>query len=340
MQIHAFAASSSGAPLEPFSFDVPTPGPDQVLIRVSHCGICHSDLHLIHNDWRSSKYPLVPGHEVVGTVIAVGERVTHPGPGTRVGVGWQSGACLECEWCISGQENLCKNSVATCVGRHGGFADHLLTDARFAFPIPEALAPEDAAPLLCGGITVYSPLRRYDVRPWHKVAVLGIGGLGHLALQFASKMGCEVTALSTSPDKTEETKRLGASHFIDTRDEAALKAAKGTFDFILVTATADLDWLPYVRALRPNGRICFVTGEKTKLNIPASALLDGQISISGSVIGGRALMVEMLEFAARHGIKAMTEVMPLDRVNDALQKVADNQARYRMVLEMKGGGGE
>jgi uncharacterized zinc-type alcohol dehydrogenase-like protein len=334
MQINALAASGPGAPLEPFSFEISTPGPEQALIRVSHCGICHSDLHLIKNDWRSSSYPLVPGHEVVGEVVSVGSEVKNIQPGMRVGVGWQSGACLNCEWCISGQENLCKKSVATCVGRHGGFADHLLTDARFAFPIPENMASEDAAPLLCGGITVYSPLRRYDARPWHKVAILGIGGLGHLALQFAAKMGCEVTALSTSPDKESQAKALGATHFINTRDESALKAARESFDFILVSATADLDWMPYVRALRPNGKLCFVTGEKSMVDVPISALLGGQKSVSGSIIGGRAMMMEMLEFAARHGIHAQTETLPLSKANEALLKVAENKARYRMVLKM------
>lgn len=333
MQINAFAAHQPGAPLEPFSFEVSDPGPLEVLIRVSHCGICHSDLHLVNNDWYSSEYPLVPGHEVVGEVISVGAEVKNLQIGMRVGVGWQSGSCMNCEWCISSQENLCKNNLATCVGRHGGFADHLLTDSRFAFPIPEQMSSEDAAPLLCGGITVYSPLRRYEVRPWHKVAIMGIGGLGHLAVQFAAKMGCEVTALSTSPDKEPEARSLGASHFINTLDEAALKAARGTFDFILVTATADLDWLPYVKALRKNGKLCFVTGENTMLEVPVSALLGGQKSVSGSIIGGRAMMVEMLEFAARHGIHAQTETMPMEKVNDALRKVDQNKARYRMVLK-------
>lgn len=334
MHINAYAANNQGAPLEPYSFEISDPGPEQVLIRVSHCGICHSDLHLVNNDWNSSKYPLVPGHEVVGEVLAIGSEVKNLQLGMRVGVGWQSGSCMNCEWCNSAQENLCKSSVSTCVGRHGGFADHMLTDARFAFPIPEAMTSEDAAPLLCGGITVYSPLRRYDVRPWHKVAILGIGGLGHLALQFASKMGCEVTALSTSPDKEAEARELGASHFINSRDAGAIKAARDSFDFILVTATADLDWLPYVKALRPNGKLCFVSGEESMVDVPVSVLLGKQKTVTGSIIGGRSMMVEMLEFAARHGIHAQTETLPLPQVNEALLKVAENKARYRMVLKV------
>lgn len=334
MKIHGYAAPEAHASLSPYVYEASAPSAHEVLIKVSHCGICHSDIHLVDNDWRSSQYPLVPGHEVVGKVIAKGDAVEHLEVGDRVGVGWQSGSCMQCEWCVNGQENLCAASQATCVGRHGGFADHILSDARFAFALPAGLASQDAAPLLCGGITVYSPLRRYDVRPWHKVAVLGIGGLGHLALQFAHAMGCEVTALSSSPDKAAHAKALGADHFVHTRAEGALKALRSRFDFILVTATADLDWKPYVRALRPNGRLCFVTGEHSALGVPLSMLLDGQKSISGSIIGGRAMMAEMLEFAARHRIHAQTECMPLSEVNGALEKVRKNQARYRMVLEI------
>ncbi|HEX2899159.1 MAG TPA: NAD(P)-dependent alcohol dehydrogenase, partial [Bacteroidia bacterium] len=303
MKINAYAAAESGASLLPYTFEIGTPKSGEVLVKVSHCGICHSDLHLIHNDWRGSKYPLVPGHEVVGTVIAIGESVPWLKLGQTVGIGWQAGSCGHCEWCLKGQEQLCADSLATCNGRPGGFADHLLVDARFAFPIPEALAPENAAPLLCGGITVYSPLRNYDVRHWHKVAVVGIGGLGHLAIQFAAAMGCEVWALSSSADKAQEAKDLGANHFVQTSDPDNLKNLRNSLDFFIVTATADLDWKPYVRALRPNGRICFVTGHPTDLDVPASALL-AQKGILGSQIGGRALMREMLEFAARKGIVA------------------------------------
>ncbi|MBL0015364.1 MAG: NAD(P)-dependent alcohol dehydrogenase [Bacteroidetes bacterium] len=333
MKINAFAAQESGATLQPFSFESNPPKAGEVLVKLTHCGICHSDLHLIDNDWRASKYPLVPGHEAIGTVIELGEQVPWLQLGQTVGIGWQAGSCGYCEWCVQGQEQLCSKNVATCNGRYGGFADHLLVDARFAFPIPAALAPENAAPLLCGGITVYSPLRNYDVRHWHKVAVVGIGGLGHLAIQFASAMGCEVWALSHSANKENEAKTLGAHHFVATSDPNSLKALRGSLDFILVTATADLDWKPYVAALRPNGRICFVTGHATQLDVPASALLANK-GILGSQIGGRALMQEMLEFAARKGIVAKTEVMPLANVNAALDKVRDGSVRYRMVLKM------
>ncbi len=333
MKIQAYAASAVGASLQPFQYDVASTGRNEVLIKVSHCGICHSDLHLIENDWRISRYPLVPGHEVIGHVLQKGEDVHWLSIGQRVGIGWQSGSCMNCEWCTTGQEQLCTLAKATCVGQHGGFADHVLADARFAFPIPEGLPSEVAAPLLCGGITVYAPLRRYDVRHWHKVAVVGIGGLGHLALQFASAMGCEVWAISSSANKAQEAMDLGAHHFVDSSGEKALAALSKTFDFILVTATADLDWQPYVRALRPNGQLVFVTGHGTKLNVPASTLLEHK-AIKGSQIGGRALIQEMLAFAARKGIVAKTEVFPLANVNAALDKVRNNTVRYRMVLAM------
>ena len=332
--IQAYAATEARGPLSPFSFQAPPLQDHEVLLELSHCGICHSDLHLIDNDWRSSSYPLVPGHEAVGHVRAMGRAVRFLAIGDRVGVGWQSGACLECDACVSGQENLCPDSEATAEGRHGGFADHLVVDSRFAFKLPQGLASASAAPLLCGGITVYSPLHRYGIRPWHKVGVVGIGGLGHLALQFARAFGCEVTAFSSSASKEAEAKDLGAKHFVDTKADKWDRAQRNSLDFILVTATADLDWKPYVKALRPNGALCFLTGEDTHVNLPVGMLLGGQKTITASIIGGRAVMREMLEFAARHHIAAQVETMALQDVNAAIDKVRQNAARYRMVLEV------
>lgn len=333
MKIQAFAATEKGGRLSPFQYDSTPLGAHEVRIRVSHCGICHSDVHLIDNDWRNSTYPLVPGHEAIGEVVEKGSAVHHLQIGQRVGVGWQEGSCMDCEWCVSGQENLCPEMRATCKGHHGGFADYLQCDGRFAFAIPDGMDAAGAAPLLCGGITVYSPLRRYEVRHWHKVGVVGIGGLGHLGLRFAAAMGCEVTAFSSTAAKADEARYFGAKHFVATREDGALKAAQNKLDFILVTATADLDWNPYVRALRPNGMLCFVTGESSKLDVPISAVLGGQKSINGSIIGGRAMMAEMLDFAARKGVEAQTEVMAMSEVNAAIGKVRAGTARYRMVLE-------
>ena len=338
MHIHAFAALEPGAALHPFDYELGAPGPHDVDIEVTHCGVCHSDVHLIDNDWSISRYPLVPGHEIVGTVAATGTEVEQLSIGQRVGVGWQSGSCLRCEWCLNGYENLCQSKVLTCVRRHGGFADFVRTDSRFAFSIPESLDSAGAAPLLCAGVTVYAPMRRYGVRPHHHVGIVGIGGLGHLALQFAHAMGCEVTAFSTNPEKKDDAAAFGADHFVMSRDPSQMRNAARTLDLILSTATAPLPWTAYVEALRPNGKLTIVSrlsseAEAGVVSAPASLLVSGQKSIAGSVTGGRAVIQEMLVFAARHSIAAKTEVFSCADINSAVQRVRNNAAHYRVVLE-------
>lgn len=332
MMIHALAAYQPKEALRPFEYEPTSLGLHDIEIKITHCGICHSDIHLIDNDWNISKYPLVPGHEIAGEIIAVGSEVKHIKIGQRVGVGWQSGSCHTCEWCRTGFENLCGSQQATCVGKYGGFAERIITDSRFAFPLPDNLESENAAPLMCGGITVYSPLRHYGVRHFHKVGVMGIGGLGHLAIQFARAMGCEVTAFSTTPGKEAEARAFGASRFILSGDKAMMKKAAGSLDFILSTVAVPMPWASFVNLLRPNGRLCFVGATPSSLDVPVNMLMMGQKSVSGSVIGGRGMIAEMLEFAARHSIQAMTEALPMSEVNRALDKVRQNQARYRMVL--------
>ncbi len=334
MKIDAFAAHEPKSILKPFSYETDQLSPTEVEIRITHCGICHSDIHLVDNDWTISKYPLVPGHEIVGTVTAMGNEVQGLKSGQRVGVGWQSGSCHHCEWCLSGQENLCFRQVATCVGHHGGFADHVRTDYRFAFPIPDELESENAAPLLCAGITVYSPMKLYEVKSSQRVGIIGIGGLGHIALQFARAVGCEVTAFSSSPEKESEAKSFGAHRFVISTDKSAMQKMSGKLDFILSTATAPLNWSSFLSALRPNGKLCFVGATVGNLNIPVGSIVMGQKSVCGSVIGGRSVMNEMLQFAARHKVTVKTELMPLDQVNTAIEKVRKNQARYRMVLSI------
>lgn len=332
MPVSAYAAYEAKSSLNPFSYETDPLSPEEIEISITHCGICHSDIHLIDNDWNISKYPLVPGHEIVGTVVAIGSAVKDLSVGQRVGVGWQAGSCMTCEWCVSGQENLCFRQTATCVGHYGGFADRVRTDFRFAFPIPESLESDNAAPLLCGGITVYSPMRHYNLRPHERIGIIGIGGLGHLALQFARAMGCEVTAFSSTPEKEAECRFFGAQHFIPVNDKSAMQKVKGSLDFILSTVTAPLNWGAFVNALRPNGRLIFVGATVGNLNIPVGSFVMGQKSIGGSVIGGRTMIREMLQFAAQHQIKAKTEILPLAEVNTAIDKVRRNQARYRMVL--------
>jgi uncharacterized zinc-type alcohol dehydrogenase-like protein len=305
---------------------------------VSHCGICHSDVHLIDNDWNLSQYPLVPGHEIVGTVAATGPDVGQLSVGERVGVGWQSGSCLRCEWCLNGYENLCQSKVLTCVRRHGGFADFVRADSRFCFSIPESLDSAGAAPLMCAGATVYAPMRRYGVRPHHHVGVVGIGGLGHLALQFAHAMGCEVTAFSTSSEKKDDVAAFGADHFVMSRDPSQMRKAARTLDFILATASAPLSWTHYVEALRPNGTLTLLNRLSSKdeagvVTAPASLLVAGQKSIAGSVTAGRAVTQEMLAFAARHGIAAKTEEFSFANINSAVHRVRSNAAHYRVVVK-------
>lgn len=332
MNVNAFAALAAGRHLEPFSYSADSLGRWDVQVRISHCGICHSDVHLIDNDWQISQYPLVPGHEIVGTVERVGSEVRHLEAGQRVGIGWQRSSCHSCRECTSGREQLCPEIQATCAGHFGGFADTIVSDSRFVFAIPEALTSENAAPLLCGGATVYSPFRNFGVRPNMRVGVIGIGGLGHLALQFARAMGCDVTAFSSTPDKAAEATEFGAHHFCLSNDPKELEKQAGRFDFLVSTVYSPLDWPAYINALSPRGNLCFVGVQAEPLAIPVFPLLVGERSITASAIGSRASIAEMLEFAARHGIQAKTELVPMGDVNSAIQKVREGKARFRMVL--------
>ncbi|WP_158941394.1 NAD(P)-dependent alcohol dehydrogenase [Granulicella sp. S190] len=331
-EIHGFAVHAAGAHLLAYKYDPGELQANEVEIKISHCGVCHSDVHLIDNDWGISKYPFIPGHEVVGIVVALGSAVKDRTMGERVGVGWQADSCGICEWCRQGQEHLCAKSQPTCVGRNGGFADKIRVNSKFAIPLPEALESENAAPLLCGGITVYSPLRNHGVRPASRVGVIGIGGLGHLGVQFAKAFGAEVTAFSTSKDKEAEALALGAHHFVNTRDTGALKKVAGSFDFLLSTVSADQDWQAYVSALRPKGMFCVVGAAPSPIQVAAFSLISGQKAISGSPTGSPYDLSEMLDVAARHGVKATTERFAMAKANDAVAKVKKNQVRYRAVL--------
>lgn len=334
MAIACYAAFGAKEKLRKFGYEEPKRlGAMEALIRISHCGICHSDIHLIDNDWQISTYPLVPGHEIVGTVERVGEAVVDVKAGQRVGVGWQAGSCMRCEWCLRGEENVCDDSTATAVGHYGGFAEKVVADSRFAFPIPDRLDSAKAAPLLCGGITVYSPIRRH-VKASDKIGVIGVGGLGHFALQFARAFGCDVTAFSHNPDKEKEAKKFGADYFVSSTDRGKLAQLKRRFDFLLTTVNVKLDWQAYLGMLRPNGRLIVVGAVDEPLEIPAGTLISGQKGVIASVIGSRHLIKEMLEFAARHDIAAQAEVVALCEVNAAVDKVREGKARYRMVLKV------
>lgn len=332
MAIQAYAAHEAKAPLEKFQYDEGEIGIFDAEIDISHCGVCHSDLHLLDGDWgRLSQYPLVAGHEIVGTVKSVGSAVDKSLIGKRVGVGWQRSSCLTCDSCLSGQEELCTDVRLTCVGNYGGFAERVIVDSRFMHIIPDSLDSENAAPLLCAGITAFSPLLRY-ADSTSRVGVIGIGGIGHLALQYANKMGCHVTAFSSTDAKKDEAIELGAHAFINGRDEDALKKARLSCDLIIATATANLDWGRYVNALRNGGTLCFVGIPSQAISVYAGALLTNR-QVSGSSTGGRHTMKKMLDFSARHNIKAWTEKMPMDSINTALNRLRENDVRYRFVLE-------
>ena len=334
MSVKAYAAHAVGNQLEPFKYDPPSLGPHDVEIAVTHCGICHSDIHMIDNDWGITHYPLVPGHEIVGTIAGVGREVKSLKRGERVGVGWQSGSCMECEWCIRGDENCCSKEEGVIVGRPGGFADSVRVDGRFAFPIPDELDSATAAPLLCGGATVYTPLKDH-ARPAMRVGVIGIGGLGHMALRFARAFGCEVTAFSTTEAKAEEARVFGAHHFVLSTDANQMGKAVKSLDLLLSAVTVKMNWAQWLALLRPKGTLALLGASPGVLDIAPMALITGKQTIRGSAIGNRSTIREMLEFAARHKVTAQTEVVPMAEVNAALEKVRRNEARYRMVLKNK-----
>jgi uncharacterized zinc-type alcohol dehydrogenase-like protein len=331
-QFQGLAAHAAGAELLAFKYDPGTLGLNEVEIAITHCGICHSDLHLIANDWGISQYPFIPGHEIIGKVTAVGAEVRSLEAGQRVGLGWQSNSCGVCEWCCRGMENLCPASEGTCVHRHGGYADRVRANARFVVPIPEALESERAAPLLCGGITVYNPMRTHGVNPSSRVGIVGIGGLGHMAIQFARAFGAEVTAFSSSVEKEEEAHALGAHNFVNSLDLKAMKDVAGSMDFILNTSNADQEWGVYVQALRPTGTLCFVGVPPSPVSVQAFSLISGMRAISGNPTGSPYRLKEMLDVAARHGVMAMTESFPLAQANTAIEKVKKGKERYRAVL--------
>ena len=317
----------------PFEYNPGELGADQVEIEVESCGICHSDLSMLENAWGMTKYPFVPGHEVIGMITEVGRSVRHLLPGQRVGLGWQSGSCMICEWCLGGNQNLCPFSQGTIVGRHGGFADRVRAQQTFVFPLPAALDSSTSGPLFCGGVTVFNPLLQFGVKPTDRVGVIGIGGLGHLALQFLQAWGCEVTAFTTSPDKAAEARVFGAHQIIDSRSSDALKRAAGSFDFILNTANADLDWSAYLATLRPKGRLHMVGAAPGPVSASIFSLIGGQKSISGSPIGSPTTITAMLDFAVRHQIEPVTETFSFEQVNEAMERLRSGKARYRIVLK-------
>jgi uncharacterized zinc-type alcohol dehydrogenase-like protein len=329
---NAYAAKTAKGPLEPYSYDPGELGAEEVEIKVSHCGVCYSDLSMLDNDWGMSKYPFVPGHEVVGTVAALGKEAKGLSVGQKVGLGWSAHSCLACHECLSGDHHLCPTVQGTIVGRHGGFADRVRAQWTWVRPIPEALDMAKTGPLLCGGVTVFAPLVINNVRGAGRVGVIGIGGLGHMALQFANKWGCEVHAFTTSENKEAEAKGLGAHFVHNTKKPDALKKLAGSLDLIISTVNVALDVAGLLDALRPKGHLHNVGAVLKPLEVPAFSLIAGQKSIGGSPTGGPVMIDEMLAFSARHSIAPITEEFPMSKVNDALERLRSGKARYRIVL--------
>jgi len=333
MKVEAYAAHEAKGELKPFEYQMDPLEKDEVIIDVSHCGICHSDLSMLNNDWGMSAYPFVPGHEVVGKISQKGDNVHHLQIGQTVGLGWFSRSCMTCEDCMSGDHNLCVNSEMTIVGRFGGFANKVKAQSTWVIPIPEGINLRSAGPLFCGGITVFNPIIQSNLSGLHHVGVVGIGGLGHMALSFLNAWGCEVTAFSTSADKAEEANRLGAHNFVNIKEADALGKLANTFDLILVTSNVDLNWDAYINALKPKGRIHIVgaVGQVTYTHFP---VLAGQKMLTGSPLGSPINTKRMLEFIQRHNIEPIIESFPLKTVNEAMEKLRSGSPRYRLVLEM------
>ncbi|MGK7930210.1 MAG: NAD(P)-dependent alcohol dehydrogenase [Microcystaceae cyanobacterium] len=331
---HAYAAHEPNGKLEPFEYDPGELGKEEVELDVQYCGICHSDLSMLKNDWEITQYPFVPGHEVVGKIAAVGSDIKHLKVGQTVGVGWFSKSCMICDQCMSGNHNLCGTAEGIIVGRYGGFADKVRIHYSWATPLPDGVNPETAGPLFCGGITVFNPIVQCDVKPTDKVGVIGIGGLGHMAIRFLSAWGCEVTAFSSNPSKEAEVKQLGAHHFINSRDPEALKTVENSLDFILSTVNADLDWNSYFSALGPKGKLHMVGVVPNPLEVPIFPMIMGQKSLTATPLGSPATIKKMLDFTARHHIEPITEFFPLEKVNDAMEHLKAGKARYRIILKV------
>ncbi|MEM7192663.1 MAG: NAD(P)-dependent alcohol dehydrogenase [Pseudomonadota bacterium] len=331
--VQAWAAMAAGQPLERFEYEFGPIGPEEVEIAVQSCGICHSDVSVVNNEWGISTFPAVPGHEVIGEVVSLGPQAKGLYLGQRVGLGWSAASCMHCPQCLAGDGNLCAENVATIIGRYGGFADRVRAHWQWVLPLPEGLNARSAGPLLCGGTTVFAPFYEYDVSPTDHVGVVGIGGLGHLAIKFAKAWGCEVTAFTSTDAKADEARGFGAHHVVNSRDREALRARARTLDLLLVTVNVALDWPAMVGMLAPHGRMHMVGIVLKPMPVMAIDLISGQRNISGSPTAGPQVMAKMLEFSARHGIAPQTEHFPMDRINDAFEHLKAGNARYRIVLD-------
>ena len=340
-RVNAYAAPSEAAPLEKTTIERRDLGPHDVLIDVAFAGICHSDIHTVRGDWGAREYPLAPGHEITGTVAAVGAEVTKHAVGDRVGVGCMVNSCGECTQCLRGEEQFCENGAVFTYGStdrdgtitQGGYSEKVVVTESFVVRIPDALALDVAAPLLCAGITTYSPLRHAKVGPGSRVAVVGLGGLGHMGVQIADALGAEVTVLSQTLSKKDDGLRLGADHYYATSDGDTFRQLRGSFDLILNTVSAPVDLRSYLGMLDIDGAMVCVGLPSEPLPVNVGQLIGGRKSLSGSNIGGIRETQEMLDFCAEHGIAAEVEVIPASDINAAYERVLASDVRYRFVID-------
>ena len=343
IKTHAYAATSPTAPLAPFTFDRRNPGPKDVLIDIEFCGICHSDIHQVRDEWANAKFPMVPGHEIVGRVKQVGGAVTRLKVGDRVGVGCMVDSCGDCVECRRDREQFCLRACAftynsTEMDRktptYGGYSTQIVVTEKFVLRIPEGLDAAAAAPLLCAGITTYSPLHQHGVTKGDRVGVVGLGGLGHMGVKLAASLGAEVTVLSTSRSKEADARRLGASHFLVTREPAEIKKAAGSLDFILDTVSAPHDYNAYLALLRAEGTMVLVGAPPENIQLGAFALIAGNKRLVGSSIGGLAETQEMLDYCGKHRIVSDIEKIPAEKVNAAYERMLKGDVRYRFVIDI------
>jgi len=340
-RVNAYAAPSEAAPLEKTVIERRALGPHDVLIDIAFAGICHSDIHTVRGDWGPQQYPLAPGHEITGTVAAVGSEVTKHALGDRVGVGCLVNSCRECVYCLRGDEQFCTQGAVGTYGAvdrdgtitQGGYSQRVVVTEDFVLRIPDALPLDAAAPLLCAGITTYSPLRHWKVGPGTRVAVVGLGGLGHMGVQIAHALGAEVTVLSQTLAKQDDGLRLGADRYFATGDRDTFRDLRGSFDVILNTVSAVIDLRSYLGLLDVDGTIVCVGAPAEALALNAGSLIAGRRSIAGSNIGGIRETQEMLDFCAEHGITAQIEVIPASAINDAYERVLASDVRYRFVID-------
>jgi alcohol/geraniol dehydrogenase (NADP+) len=328
----AWVAKSAKQPMVLETLDPGPLGDEDVEVAVEHCGLCHSDLSVFNNEWGISQFPTVLGHEAIGHITAVGSNTKARNIGQRVGIGWFSGSDMHCRQCMSGNHHLCPQAQATIIGHRGGFASHVRAHWAWTIPLPEKLSFDDAGPLLCGGITVFSPLAMH-AKPTDRVGIIGIGGLGHMAVKFAAAYGCDVTAFTSSESKFDEAKGFGANHVVSSRDSSAITKLSGSFDLLISTVNVKLDWDAMIGTLAPNGRLHVVGAVLEPIPVAAFSLIFGQHSLSGSPSGSPVAIATMLDFASRHNVAPQTEHFPMSHINEAFARLASGTARYRIVLD-------